>query len=59
MDLQKALQEAVDEHERIVKLLQDNEADKNRLLTQGVKLEGRISLLKEQLAEEAKPSLPA
>ena len=53
MDLNKKLEEAVDNHERIVKLLQENEAEKNRLLTEGVKLEGRIGLIKEQLAEEA------
>ncbi len=52
MDLQKKLQEAVDEYQAVVKQVQDMEQTKNTLIQKGVKLEGRITLLQEQIAEQ-------
>lgn len=56
MDLQQKLQIAVDEYQKTVAEAQQLENQKNALINKYLKLEGRIVLLQEQLAENKEPT---
>lgn len=58
MNLQDKLTEFESMYKQIVERVQKIETEKAQLINEGVKLEGKITLLREQLAEGAKSNEP-